>query len=162
MSLERRRHASRHVGIERGQRSVQHDPTRLLQQHTGHRQALLVVVAQPPIPPLVLVEHGREVFERDDGERLADLRLVESLRRMGIGERLAQRPGWHVARRRHEDNRLAMRTRDAATAPGPKSGDRLEQRAFGVPIAGDEHAIARFDLQMGFAQGEAPIGRRDP
>ena len=31
VSLERRRHASRHFGIERGERSVEHDPTRFLQ-----------------------------------------------------------------------------------------------------------------------------------
>ena len=160
--LERRRHASRHVRIERGERSVQHDPTRLLQENAGHCEALLVIVAQPPIPSLVLVEHGREVFETDDGERIADTRVGEGLRRMGIGERLAQRPGRDVAWRRHEDHRLAMRTRDVTAAPRPESRDRLEQRAFGVPVAGDEHVVARLNLQMGFAQGDASVGRRDP
>ena len=94
--LERRRHASRHFGIERGERSVEHDPTRLLQEDAGHRQALLVIVAQPPIPSFVLVEHGREVFETDDGERFADARVVD--RSAADGDRRAPRAASRAAR----------------------------------------------------------------
>ena len=120
------------------------------------------MVVQPPIPSFVCVEHRREAFQADDAEGVAEARVVECARRVRIFEPHAQRHRRHIARRRHEDDRLAMRPRDAAAAPGPKPRDRLEQGAFGVLFAGDENVIAWLHLQVGLAQGEAPGGRREP
>ncbi len=115
------------AGLERGKRTVEHDPARPVEENAGEGQTVLFAIVQPAVPSLFLVELRLEIGEANCFKGLGNAGPIVGIGRVRVGEGLSQCARRRVARSRHEDDRFTRRPRDAARAPRPEPGDRPEK-----------------------------------